>query len=67
MAVHFTVVTACIYCMYGAFTGQFHMTVHSEKLVAMIAWAGIYSLKIIFVNALCTSVSDEVKNIPKYS
>ncbi|CAL1676356.1 unnamed protein product [Lasius platythorax] len=59
MAVHFTVVTACTYCIYGAFTGQFHMTVHSEKIVAMIAWAGIYSLKIIFVNSLCTSVSDE--------
>ncbi|GAB1866197.1 Gustatory receptor [Camponotus japonicus] len=59
MAVHFTVVTTCIYCMYGALTGQFHVTVHTEKLIAMIAWALIYSLKIIFVNSLCTSVSEE--------
>ncbi|XP_070156530.1 putative gustatory receptor 28b [Polyergus mexicanus] len=59
MAVHFTVVTVCFYCMYGALTGQFHMIFHSEKLVAMIVWAGIYSLKIILVNSLCTGVSQE--------
>ncbi|XP_029159969.1 gustatory receptor 68a-like isoform X2 [Nylanderia fulva] len=59
MAVHFTVVTASVYCLYGTLTGQFQMTIHNEKIVAMMAWAGIYSVKIIFVNALCTSVSDE--------
>ncbi|XP_050463292.1 putative gustatory receptor 28b [Cataglyphis hispanica] len=59
LAVHFTVVTTCVYCMYGALTGQVKVTVHSEKLVAMIVWAGIYSLKIMFVNSLCTGVSEE--------
>ncbi|XP_072754030.1 putative gustatory receptor 28b [Anoplolepis gracilipes] len=59
LVVHFTVVTTCTYCMYGALTGKFRVTDHTEKLIALIVWGGIYSLKIIFVNSLCTSVSEE--------
>ncbi|XP_012526878.1 putative gustatory receptor 28b [Monomorium pharaonis] len=57
MAVHFTVVTATTYCLYRVFSG--HLMIAGEKVLDMALWGCIYSVKIILVNCLCTSVSTE--------
>ncbi|XP_011702907.1 PREDICTED: putative gustatory receptor 28b isoform X2 [Wasmannia auropunctata] len=59
MAVHFAVVTATVYCLYGVFSGQLHVIVSNEKIVAMVLWAGTYSIKIVLVNYLATNVTNE--------
>ncbi|KYQ60713.1 hypothetical protein ALC60_00338, partial [Trachymyrmex zeteki] len=58
LAVHFTIVTSSIYCLYLTYSGQLRM-VTNEKIIALAMWASIYSIKIILVNGLCTSVSTE--------
>ncbi|XP_011629613.2 uncharacterized protein LOC105422076, partial [Pogonomyrmex barbatus] len=59
LAVHFTIVTSTTYCLYGVFFGQLRTIVNDEKIVAMVVFGTVYSLKIILVNWLCTSVSEE--------
>ncbi|KAG5336664.1 GR68A protein, partial [Acromyrmex charruanus] len=58
LAVHFTIVTSSIYCLYLTYSGQLRM-VSNEKIIALAIWASIYSIKIILMNALCTNVSSE--------
>ncbi|XP_025991012.2 putative gustatory receptor 28b isoform X2 [Solenopsis invicta] len=57
LAVHFTVVTACTYCLYRVFSG--HLVIDSEKVIDLALWGSVYSIKIILINMLCTSVSNE--------
>ncbi|KYM95498.1 hypothetical protein ALC62_13928 [Cyphomyrmex costatus] len=58
LAVHFTIVTSSIYCLYGIYFGNLRLA-NNEKIIALILWASIYSIKIILINGLCTSVSTE--------
>ncbi|KAH0946956.1 Gr16 [Eciton burchellii] len=60
LAVHFTIVTVSFYCLYCSFCGHnVRMAPTSEKIIAMLVWACIYSFKIILMNNLCTTVSNE--------
>ncbi|XP_024872664.1 putative gustatory receptor 28b [Temnothorax curvispinosus] len=59
LAVHFTIVTTNIYCVYCALFGQLRVIVNNERIIAMMVMACIYLFKITLVNWLCTSVSTE--------
>ncbi|KYN28864.1 hypothetical protein ALC57_01828, partial [Trachymyrmex cornetzi] len=58
LAVHFTIVTSSIYCLYLTYSGKL-LIINNEKIIALAMWASIYSIKIILVNGLCTSISTE--------
>ncbi|XP_020294857.1 putative gustatory receptor 28b isoform X2 [Pseudomyrmex gracilis] len=58
-AVHFTVVTACSYNLYAAFTGKIGVSFGTEKIISTIIWGSVYSLKVIFVNNMCNNLAAE--------
>lgn len=60
LAVHFTMVTATTYCLLCAFTSKLRTMINSAKIIAMAISACVYSFKVILINYVCTSVSDEV-------
>ncbi|XP_036140810.1 gustatory receptor 68a-like isoform X2 [Monomorium pharaonis] len=59
LVVHFTIVTSTVYYLYYIFFGNLRIIIDDKNIIGMALWAGIYSIKIILVNWLCTSVSTE--------
>ncbi|XP_011881035.1 PREDICTED: putative gustatory receptor 28b [Vollenhovia emeryi] len=59
LAVHFTMVTSTLYCIYGVFSNQLSVTINNEEIIALTMTASVFSLKIIFINWICTNASTE--------
>lgn len=61
LTVHFTIVTVVSYTLYSVLAGTTsRMAAENEKIVAMVVWGAVYSIKIIYINNLCTTTSYEV-------